>query len=400
MRCKVRVLKFGTRASDGSVINEGVVREYLSTPSFQEDLAAHRMIGSLTHRVRNISAAGYSPEVAANLRKTVAKDDALLLIDSNCPPTHYIDKLWIENGALWAEIQIFDESGFDDQTIQAIRRLTSILKYSEIGISCVIVGYWSGSKDGTDELTKLVSLKGIDFTMLPSFPGSYVVEVTDNEGNKIEKSYSEIEGDRFEGYRVKTFSDLSSLNISVPKTSKINNQFTILKAKNYSSISEVQEQKEYSQAQVMERVRMGKLSPRIRFRRIILDFRAAIKAQGGIEKISPDSLKIMKSLFATDILGIMQELTPSIITGKNLNSLLGSSALSVSVRKATQSLMIPYRMAMQENVRQGFVSKARYQKIQEAYTEFIKSLIDYVFGTPVNQKLKEEEEEELNDGKN
>ncbi len=130
MRCTIRVINFSTKASDSSQISEEVCRQYLNTKEAQEDLEAHRMIGSLTHRVRNVAALGYAPEVTANLKKTVSKDDGLLLIDSNCPPTHYIDKLWIENGSLWAELQIFDEEGFDDQRL--------IIKFKKILVIRVI----------------------------------------------------------------------------------------------------------------------------------------------------------------------------------------------------------------------------------------------------------------------
>ena len=235
----------------------------------------------------------------------------------------------------------------------------------------------------------------------------------DDDGNVVssllgEKSFSEIESEsKFEGYRVKTFSNLGDLglDINVPKTSKINNQFTILKAKSYSTFENVEvveeaetKQKEFSQAHIIERVRLGKLSPRIRFRRLIMDYRQALKSQGGTGKISPDTLKTMKSLFTTDLIGIMQEISPMIIQGKNVNALLGASSLGVEVRKSVQNLQVPYRLAMLENSKQGFVSKVRYQKIQEAYTEFVKSILSYVFNTPTSQNLKEEEEEK--DGQN
>jgi hypothetical protein len=323
--------------------------------------------------------------------------------------------MWVENGAWWAEIQLYNENDFDDKAKQAILRIKGLLKHSSIGISCVLVGLWSGMKNGEDRLEKLVACKGVDFTLNPSFPGSYVTEVMDDEGNVIssllgEKSFSEVEAeDKFDGYKVKTFSNLNELGLEIntPKTSKINNQFTILKAKSYSTFEDVEvineetpkaEQKEFSQAHIIERTRLGKLSPRIRFRRLIMDYRQALKSQGGPEKISPEAHKIMKSLFTTDLLGIMQELTPQILSGKNINALLGASALSVQIRKNCQELMIPYRLALMENKRQGFVSKARYQKIQEAYTKFVNSILDYVFNTPTSQKLKEEEEDK--DGQN
>lgn len=411
MRVKIRVLRFDSHASDGSVVSERVIRNYLDTPEAQESLKAHRMLGGLTHRIRNINASGLNESVCNALKTTIGRDDSGLLIDSGATFTHYVTDLFIENGALWAIIQIFPEDGFDDKTIQAIRRIKSLLKNSSIGVSCVLVGLWSGMKNGVDFLEKLVFFRGVDFTLNPSFPGSYVTEVMDDDNNviksyKLEKSFSESES-KFEGYRVKTFSNLGDLglDINVPKTSKINNQFTILKAKSYSTFEDVEvvegaetKQKGFSQAHIIERVRLGKLSPRIRFRRLIMDYRQALKSQGGPEKISPEALKVMKSLFTTDLLGIMQEISPMIIQGKNVNALLGASSLGVEVRKSVQNLQVPYRLAMLENSKQGFVSKVRYQKIQEAYTEFVKSILSYVFNTPTSQNLKEEEEEK--DGQN
>jgi hypothetical protein len=106
MKCIVRLLKFGSTASDGSQIPESVVREYIESPEAQEDLKNHRMIGSLTHRVRNISAENYTAEVSNSLKKTIGRDDGLLLLDSNCAPTHYIERLWIDGGCLFAEAKI------------------------------------------------------------------------------------------------------------------------------------------------------------------------------------------------------------------------------------------------------------------------------------------------------
>jgi hypothetical protein len=259
----------------------------------------------------------------------------------------------------------------------------------------------------------MVKLKGFDFTLTPSFPGSYVTDVLDDDGNSIkEKSYSEIvkPENKFDGYRVKTFSNIDELGLDIktPKTSKINNQFTILKAKSYSAFENVKivneeetsniEQKEFSQAHIIERTRLGKLSVRMRFRRLIMDYRQALKSQGGPGKASPESLKIMKSLFTTDLLGIMQEITPLVMQGKNINSLLGASSLGKEVRQAVTELQVPYRMALMESRKSGFVSKVRYQKIQEAYQKFTQAILDYVFNTPTSQTLIKEDEEDKENG--
>lgn len=166
MKVKVRVLKFGNRASDGSQVNEDVVRNYLNTPEAQEHLNAHRMLGGLTHRIRNISASGLNEATCKALKTTVGRDDSGLLVDSGATYTHYVTDLFIENGALWCILQILPEDGFDDKTIQAIRRIKSLLKNSSIGVSCVLVGLWSGMKNGVDFLEKLVYFKGVKISRL------------------------------------------------------------------------------------------------------------------------------------------------------------------------------------------------------------------------------------------
>ena len=250
--------------------------------------------------------------------------------------------------------------------------------------------------------------------MNSSWKDSHIVEILEDENYEEEiKNFSNVEAIiDYEGkegiVRAKCFSDLTGINVNAPKSSKIDGRFTTLKAKSFSCINpitlenevsqeivSIPEEKTFSPAQVNERIRLSKMSPRLRMRRLVLDYRQALKQQGGVDKISPESLKIMKSLFAQDLLGILQELTPQVVnSGKNLNALLGASSLGVEVRKATQKLQIPFRLALMESKKSGFVSKARYQKIQEAYNEFVKAVLDYVFETPTNQKLKEEEEEE------
>jgi hypothetical protein len=50
---------------------------------------------------------------------------------------------------------------------------------------------------------------------------------------------------------------------------------------------------------------------------------------------------------------------------------------------------------MQEIVKTGKISPMRYKKIQEAYTEFTKAMLDEVFGpNPIPEGLAEEVEKE------
>ena len=202
----------------------------------------------------------------------------------------------------------------------------------------------------------------MDITLNPSWKDAQVVKVYDDEGNLIggeEKNFSDIEFTpsdfEFTGLKVKAFSDLNSLGIGdLPKSSKINGQFTKLGAKIYSAtggmveeihepVVEVPEQKEFSVATVKERVRFAtKLSPRVRFRRLILDYKLFVKAAGGVDKLDAETLKVAKSLLTIDALEILRAVTPEIVqSGKQINTVLGLSSISKNLRVAGQKLQIP-----------------------------------------------------------
>jgi len=406
MKCKCKVLSVnGVPASDGSIVPFEVMQSYIESQECKDSIEKHKMIGTLTHRSRNLQST--FPEKMA-LSKTVGKDDSMIIVSDQAPsPTHYISDLYIDGGWLWAEITLLNEEVMDDLAVQNIKRLKGMLKNGILpGVSAVIVGLWDNQKTGTDILRKLVNLKGIDITLNPSWKLAGIEEILEDDNEGEEKKFSEIEVEDFEfsGIKVKAF---SSEGYTGPKSSKIDGVYTTLKIKEFSSCGTVTEiggiaidheddkieEKQFSAAQVNERVRFAKLSPRERFRRLILDYRQSLKAQGGINKIEPEVLKIMKSLFESDLLGIMKILGPQIMSGKNLTALLNAGALGVEVRKACQALMIPYRQAMLEEKKMGFVSKQRYQKISKAYIEFVKSIEDYVFGV-APLEINEDEQEE------
>lgn len=443
MRCKCKVLSVnGVPASDGSIVPYEVMNSYINSQECKDALRDHKMIGSLSHRCRSVASA--FPDAGDSvLTKTVGKDDSLIIVNAQAPtPTHYIDDLYIEDGWLWCEIKILEEDGMDDLAIQNIRRLRGMLNQGILpGISAVIVGFWKGNGDGKcDVLQKCISLKGIDVTLNPSWKAAGVTEILsydedNNHTSSLNSSnpylsnrfgdfmFSEKSSNNDNQVRVKTFSDVSALGITAPKTSKINGQFTRLMAKVFSMDGVVEEiadksyntysdyrsnqqkqftntnsnsgcqQKQYSAMTINERVKFAKLSPRERFRRLILDYRQALKAQGGVNKITPETLKVMKSLFTSDVLSIMNVVTPMVLEGKNLVTVLGAGSLGVQVRKACQAMMIPYKLALLELKKQGFVSKMKMQKIQAAYTDFIAAIQDYVFGAAPIELDNEEEGE-------
>lgn len=389
-------------ASDGSMIPYDVAESFFNSQEFKQALKDRKLFGTLTHLSRNLaSAKNGGPAVS----KTIGKDDLLLLIGESSP-THVLTKVWFENdGWCYGEFEVLSEDGLDDEAIQRIRRVKGLLKNGcKIGISCVILGYWENSS-GSDYLKKMVALKGADLTLNPSWKSAGIVSIDNSDGEERTFSELDIEYDP-EAYKdtrikVKQF----SINCEgLAQSSKIDGKYTRLIAKDFSfncNIKPVNEsysaEKTFSVSSLRERVRENGYSVRQRFRLLVLSYKQLIRQMGGVEKIKPETLKIMKSLFTTDLLDIMKSITPDIMAGKNPGTLLGASSLGKNVRVAVQQLFLPYKMALSEVSKTNAISKNRYQKIQEAYMNFTNAMIEEVFGSKsedLSSKIDGEETKE------
>lgn len=418
-------------AADGSHIDKSVVEAYLQSKDYKLSIDGKLTLGYLTHRGRSIE---FLPDSigSAGLKKVVGRDDAGLCVGDNLPTfTHYVKEFYIEDVPgegpfLMALVHIFDENaGFDHIAAENIRRLKALIR-SQVRLTCslVVLAYWSNEAgNGVDECKKIKSIKSLDWTINPSFgPLARITEVIDDEDQKQEltKTFSDIESDADfiksqpskEGeVKVKVFSDLGAFGCAdIAKTSKVDGKFCTFKVKEYSSVGSivpvteteqpVEVEKEFSVATLKERIRYSKFSTRMRFRRLIIEYKQVVKQMGGIEKIDPATLKSMKSLFMADIMEMMSAVTNDITkSGKQINTILGCSAFSKELRVAAQKLQIPYRLAFQELAKTGKLTPIRFQKLKEAYAEFAQAVQNEVFnGSPLSAELEKEIEEEDNNG--
>ena len=421
MKCWIRVLNLNAPASDGSQIPYEVLQSYINSEECKQDLAEHTMVSSLTHRCRNLRAVFPDNQ---ELTKTTGKDDALIMVEDGAPTiTHYITKLEIRNDHwLWAEANILEETGLDDISIQNIRRLKGLLRNGIfVGASAIIIGYWVSEGKGCDVLRKLVKFKGVDITLNSSWKGAKVMEAweEDENGEKIKIFSDTTEEDNFnqDTLKVKAFSDLSSLNYKGPKSSKIDGQFTLLKAKQFSSVGMIEEvdnegenqpieiekeftegekrieqpeQKEFSVAGIRDQLRERKLGVRLQFRRMIISYKQVLKSMG--PNLKPEDESILKSMVSSEVLYILNRISDDVISkNKQINTLLGASSISKSLRIACQDLQMAYRMAGIESRKQGFISKMRYQKLSTAYNKFIEAVLDEIFKNVDNIPNEEEE---------
>ena len=422
MKCLLKILNLNAPASDGSVVPYDVLQSYIDSEECKKALRDKTMVSSFTHRCRNIQAV--FPDKPA-LSKTIGRDDLFGIVDEAAPTiTHYITSLEIRSdGWLWGTAEFLEESGLDDISIQNLRRLKGLIKNGiKIGCSCIILGAWKSQGKGTDILAKLVQFKGVDMTFNASWKNAELVEAweEDESGERI-KTYSENTEDINEDtLKVKAFSDLSSFNYTGPKTSKINGQFTVLKAKQFSSVGTVEdvdaegvvieeeskpeekkfsqvkeenttEQREFTQAGIRDQLRERKLGVRLFFRRLITSYKQVVKSMG--KNMKPEDEQILKSMLSNEVLYVLNRVSDDIITkNKQLNTLIGASSISRNLRLACQNLQMVYRMAGIEARKQGFVSKIRYQRLQAAYGDFVNAVLDEVFKNTDNMPKDEGEE--------
>lgn len=423
MRISVRFWDCNVPASDGSRISLDVFKEYLASPQYKEAIESRSMLSSLTHRSRNLKA---SPADYQNMKGTVGNDDILLCVDHNTPaPIMYIEEIYHDPQSGWmcATAKVLDENLADEDMAKQIRRFKALLREGvKPGVSCVIVGFWSGEGSSGDVCKKIKQIKGIDITLNPSQREARLLEVLeDEEMTKPEVDIKVVKKPSIPFFRTFSDTDLEVMESGkavtklfsttefapgLPKTSKIGLNFTTLKVKGFSVITpadiiEEEIEKTYSVGSLKERLRMSKLSPRQSFRRLVLDYRQLCKSQGGPSKMDPEDMRVLKSLFTSDVLMILREIHPDILAGKQIATLLGASSLGKTTRLAAQKLQIPYKLATKEVEKSGMLSKPRFQKLQEAYTEFINSMISEVFGETSNlPQTKEVPEEEENTKEN
>lgn len=411
MKLKLRFWDCDNAASDGSRIPLSVFEEYFNSPQYHDAIESKSMLCSLTHRSRNLKAA---PPEYQNLKNTVGNDDIMLCVDQNTPsPVMYIDRLYYDREIGWvcADATVIDEGMADEDMAKQIKRFKSLLREGiKLGCSAVVVAYWDNAGNSGDICRKINQIKGIDITLNPSQKGARITDIYDDGelSEEEEKSYNYLGQRKFSDIDIRVMNSgtpvtklFSTTDIApdLPKTSKVGLRFTSLKVKEFSSISDVsitEDQKEFTVSSLKDRLRIAKLSPRQNFRRSVLDYKQIVKSQGGVSKMDPEDLKVLKSLFTSDVLMILRQIHPEILSGKQISTLLGASSLGKATRVAAQKLQIPYKLASKEVEKSGMLSKPRFQKLQDAYFEFINSMIDEVFSDHgvINNKLTKETEEE------
>lgn len=206
-----------------------------------------------------------------------------------------------------------------------------------------------------------------------------LVRVTTTSSDQpVEKKFSKING-KFCTYRVKIFSADGAAQ-TLPDDTPVVRSYTV--EENGQEVQkffadETSNEKKFSVTSIRERMRMQKFSTRQYMRRLLIDYKKLWQMSAG--NMSDEDKKILRGLFISDMMNIMNKITPEIKEGKNINTLLGLSAFGKELRVAAQKLQLPYRLLFREEERLGAPSKKRYMDVQEVYNDFMRALLNYVF---------------------
>lgn len=242
MKVLLRLFNMQNPAVDGSTIPRSSVEEYLAGEDYKIIIRDRLALGGVTHKDRKVD---------PRYSDIIAQDDQIL-VDSNV--THYITKIYVKPGdpICYAEVELLDPDNYSGDRRNNILNLMGDLK-SGIKLPCsvVIQALWSYS----NVAEKIIRIKGVDFTLGPSFEGSGTEKVFSSIKPETEvdetKVFSSSTGKSLEGCVMRTVAfsnvecyviseetepDLVSLNQVAKTYGRISEVY--LKAKSYSVNSE------------------------------------------------------------------------------------------------------------------------------------------------------------------
>lgn len=173
MKVLLRVLNTESQAADGSRVPRNVIEEYLASDDYKLIIQDKLSLGGITHKDRKVD-----PKYG-NL---IGPDDQLLISDNI---THYITKLFFKDNDnfLYAIIEVFNPELFEGERRRNIINLIGDLKSGvKLPVSIVIHAYW----DAREVAQSIIRIKGVDFTINPSFEGASTVKVMSNYEPELE----------------------------------------------------------------------------------------------------------------------------------------------------------------------------------------------------------------------
>lgn len=204
MQVLLRLFSTLETAADGSKIPRSTVEEYLSSDRYTHNMENRTSIGGITHKDRRVS---------SQYDGVVGPDDQVLISENY---THYISEVYLkgDDPICYGIVTILDPNEYEGKRKENIINLIADLKSGiKLPVSIVVQGLWTYD----DVCEKIISLKGVDFTLNPSFGSAGVVKVFSSnhivEDDKLDSKSFSIPGKDCNNLILKTVSYSASIEI-------------------------------------------------------------------------------------------------------------------------------------------------------------------------------------------
>jgi len=375
MKVLVSLFDTNTKADDGSVISRTVVEQYLASEDYRYLIQNRLALGGVTHKDRKIA---YKWE-------SIGEDDPMLIEDNL---THYITRIFFRDETdpvCYAEIEIFDPEEFSGARKDNIINLRGMLNSKvKLPISVVIQGDW----DHMENCKKIHRIKGLDFTINPSFDGAGVIKVF----SSIPKSRLRIGNTK----GVKIFTKVS-LPIPIEKDDDAK-ELTDLEYKlkygnkpagwnpriedeptEHTPVESDEEIKSYSTvSSIHSRLRMKRYDVKYLFRRIMRLYTYYYKINA--DSLTEAEVKYLKFLFIQDINLVIRSLTPYIRKSAHFGSRLGLNNYDRELAKSSYALGLSYKRVLMVEKTMKFIPKNIYNTWLKDLENFYGRCLTLVFG--------------------
>jgi len=155
---------------------------------------------------------------------------------------------------------------------------------------------------------------------------------------------------------------------------------------------EAELQKTFSAASLNDRLKLFKYNPKIRLRYMIMDYKRFWKSKKSMLEKNPKLANGLRSMFVMDMAGLMNEVLPFIMEGKQLAQLVGLNQVTPGLTKVARELSLIYRRAMKANATSGQIPKVIFSQLKEKYSEFMNQLVNSVL-PGITESLQPQESE-------
>lgn len=145
--------------------------------------------------------------------------------------------------------------------------------------------------------------------------------------------------------------------------------------------------REFSAQSINERLRYALMDPKMRFRMTLMDYKRYYKQKTKELEKSPARMNTLKNLFLTDLMGMFNEILPSLAEGKQLATLVGMNNVTKGLNSVSRELSMAYKRALRQTKQAGQISKNVLVQLRGSYANFLNMLLPQVFpGMPLAEQ--------------